>query len=227
MLPFICYIIIFLDTNGNMFGPSSAPDVSVSIRTVGTSFLNGSMLRHIQASYCYGLLKFQHLRKFSVHSNFGSFTEMLFSLLHCNFWRSLRNLDFLERATCTSTEWKHCVHSQGNTNNNIKNVPNNANLNVQNPVMCLGVKESKKKFFCCFLFCFWKYISPTEVNLFFPTWEHQALIYPLGVLACFLIRWNCAARGIRMVSRVADFTAHDIVRIVWFRHQVAGVHADL
>lgn len=30
-----------------------------------------------------------------------------------------------------------------------------------------------------------------------------------------------------MVSRVADFTAHNVVGIVRFRHQVAGVHTDL
>lgn len=30
-----------------------------------------------------------------------------------------------------------------------------------------------------------------------------------------------------MMSRVANITAHDIVGIVRFRHQVAGVHTDL
>lgn len=86
-----------------------------------------------------------------------------------------------------ATELKY-VNSQNNVNNNIKVFPNNVNLNVQNPVLCLVIKRSKQKFLCCFLFSFSKHINPTEVNLFFPTSEHQALIYPLGVLACFLIR---------------------------------------
>lgn len=107
-------------------------------------------------------------------------------LLHYNFRRSIRNLDFSERAKCAITELKHCVNSQSNVNNN-KNFPNNADWNVQNPVMCFVIKQSKQKFFCCFLFSLSKYINPTEVNLFFSTSEHQALIYPLGVLACFLI----------------------------------------
>ena len=96
-------------------------------------------------------------------------------------------MDFSERAKCAITELKHCVNSQSNVNNNIKNFPNNADWNVQKPVMCFVIKQSKQKFFCCFLFSLSKYINPTEVNLFFSTSEHQALIYPLGVLACFLI----------------------------------------
>lgn len=62
---------------------------------------------------------------------------------------------------------KHYVNSQSNVNNNIKIFPNNVNLNVQNPVMCFGIKQYKQKFLCCFLFSFSKYINPTEVNLFF------------------------------------------------------------
>lgn len=63
--------------------------------------------------------------------------------------------------------------------------PNNANLNVQNPV--IYYYKTNKNSFVVFCSLFSKYINPTEVYLFFPTSEHQALIYPLGVLACFLI----------------------------------------
>lgn len=96
-------------------------------------------------------------------------------------------MDFFERAKCAITDLKHCVNSQSNVNDNIKNFQNNADLNVQNPVMCFVTKQSKQKFLCCFLFSLSKYMNPTEVNLFFPTSEHQVLIYPLEVLACFLI----------------------------------------
>lgn len=75
-------------------------------------------------------------------------------------------MDFFERAKCTTTELK-CVNSQSNVNNTLKDFPNNADLNVQNPVMCFVIKQSKQKFLCCFLFSLSKHINPTEVNLFF------------------------------------------------------------
>lgn len=53
--------------------------------------------------------------------------------------------------------------------------------------LCTIIKQTKVPLLFSVLF-FSKYINPTEVYLFFPTSEHQALIYPLGVLACFLIR---------------------------------------
>lgn len=75
-------------------------------------------------------------------------------------------MDFFEGAKCAPTEVKHYVNSQSNVNNNIKTF-SNVDLNVQNPVMCFGLKQYKQKFLCCFLFSFAKYINPTEVNLFF------------------------------------------------------------
>lgn len=143
---------------------------------------------HIKVSYYFGSLKFQHLENSQLKVIWAHSLKYYFPLLHYNFKRSIRNFDFFERAKGATTEVKHYVNSQSNVNKNVKIFPNNVDLNVQNPGMCFGIKQYKQKFLCCFLFSFSKYINPTEVNLlFFPTSEHQALIYPLGVLAWFLI----------------------------------------
>lgn len=40
-------------------------------------------------------------------------------------------------------------------------------------------------------------------------------------------RWNCAARGVGVVARVADVAADYVVGVIGFRHQVAGIYTHL
>lgn len=51
-------------------------------------------------------------------------------------------------------------------------------------LLCCKTVQTKIPFLFSVLF-FSKYVDPTEANLFFPTSEHQALIYPLGVELAF------------------------------------------
>lgn len=94
ILRFLCYIVIFLDTNGNVYSFLSTKCVCIYLNS--RSLLSKLIYAKTNtSSYCYGSLK---LRKFSVNGNFGSFTKMLFSFLHHNFQRSIRNLDIHQRA---------------------------------------------------------------------------------------------------------------------------------
>lgn len=89
ILRLLCYIVMFLDSNGNVCSFLSTKCVCIYLNS--RSLLSKLIYaRTSTSSYCNGSLKW---RKFSVNGNFGSFAKMLFSRLHHNFQKSIRNLD--------------------------------------------------------------------------------------------------------------------------------------
>lgn len=62
--------------------------------------------------------------------------------------------------------------------------PNNADLNVQDPVTLVVARESKQNFLCCLPFKICKSFL-LKLTYGFHISKHQALLYPMGVGLAF------------------------------------------